>query len=134
MNNTTQSNGSDWDLITTFPLEWTECEIVHLFLKENVWSNILIMHLDWIINIKKPLNKTILWMSRDVRFDSPSVCLCVPPFIWLFRLPLPSITFLELLIASNMFHCTQLNASTRNNLKDLEDLTYAQRSTNNWSC
>ena len=32
-----------------------------------------------------------------------------------------------------MFHWTQLNAKTRNYLKDLKDLTYAQRSTNNWS-
>ena len=30
-----------------------------------------------------------------------------------------------------MFHWTQLNTSTRN---DLKDLTYAQRPTNNWSC
>ena len=31
-----------------------------------------------------------------------------------------------------MFHSTQLNALTRNDLKDYKDLTYAQQSTNNW--
>ena len=45
-----------------------------------------------------------------------------------------SMTFHGLLTAYNMFHWTQLNASTRDDLKDQKDLTYAQRSTNNWSC
>ena len=40
----------------------------------------------------------------------------------------------ELLKASNMLHCAQLNASTKNYLKDQKDLIYAQRFTNNWSC
>ena len=33
-----------------------------------------------------------------------------------------------------MFYWTQLNAKSRNDLKDLKDLTYAQWSTNNRSC